>query len=106
MLNNKEEIMYSDMVGNTSRSSSHFSEFVPNEEMKNFYRHEFQNNRGDIYSPKEADLAVTHSNSKDATNSMASSKLTYGIKADSMLQFGPSQNKKGYQGPHYPSNQQ
>jgi len=94
------------MVGNTSRSSSHFSEFVPNEEMKNFYRHEFQSNRGDIYSPKEADLAVTHSNSKDATNSMASSKLTYGIKADSMLQSGPGQNKKGYQGSHYPSNQQ
>lgn len=80
-----EEARYSDMVGNTSRSSSHFSEFVPNDEMKNFYRQEFQRSREGAYSPKETELVVTHSNSKDATNSMASSKLTYGVKGDSMI---------------------
>ena len=87
-----QEYRYSEGIDNTSRPSSQFSEFVPNEEMKSFYRKEFSQNNPQNVNDSERDMMKTFSNSKEASNSMASSKITYGMRASRNGNFGFNQS--------------
>ena len=57
--------------------------------MKSFYRKEFAQQGGGANLQSESDMMNTQSNSKlDAANSMASSKITYAMRADSTFLGG------------------